>query len=141
MKSLICCLLLVFLSFNLDAFCQCDCGCEVTDFNDATTESYALSQSELSPLDILILDIRDVKNLIEEGNNKLAITILKSANKEVRKVKEFNAKTKKITSQRIKKGIVLLKQGKNDEALDLIQTAIDALVEAGLAEESDFESV
>ena len=97
------------------------------------------AQGELTPLKIVILDIRDAKQLIEDGDNKTAIVILKSANKEVRKVKEFNANTKKVTAKRIKKGIALLKQNRNDEALALLQTAIDALIEAGLASPSDFE--
>lgn len=99
----------------------------------------AKAQGELTPLKILILDIKDAKKLIEEGNNKTAIVILKSADKVSRKVKEFNSKTKKIISQRIKRGIKLLKVNKNDEALVLLQTAIDSLIEAGLASPSDFE--
>lgn len=132
MKFLICFLLaLICLTFNTGVF------------NSSTLRytSCAFAQTNLSPLNMLIFDVRDVKKLIEEGNNKLAITILKSADKNVRKVKEFNAKTKKITSTRIKKGIALLKQNKNDEALALIQTAIDSLIEAGFAEPSDFESI
>ena len=119
-------LFLLCFSLNTAAFSACK-------------NSHTLNQTELSPLEILILDIRDAKNLIEEGNNKTAIVILKSANKNVRKVSEFDSKTKKITSKRIKKGIVLLKQNKNDKALALLQTAIDALIEAGLADPSDFE--
>ncbi len=119
-------LLLLCFSLNTAAFSACQ-------------NSHALNQTELSPLEILILDIRDAKNLIEDGNNKTAIVILKSANKNVRKVSEFDGETKKITSKRIKKGIGLLKQNKNDEALALLQTGIDALIEAGLASPSDFE--
>ncbi|OGI19618.1 MAG: hypothetical protein A3B68_01560 [Candidatus Melainabacteria bacterium RIFCSPHIGHO2_02_FULL_34_12] len=104
-----------------------------------STQGELSAQTDLTPLDILILDIRDVKNLIEEGNNKTAIVILKSAQKEVRKVTEFNKNTKKITEKRIKTGIKLLKNNKVDEALDLIQTAIDALVEEGFADPEDFE--
>ena len=132
MKFLICFLLaLTCLKFNTGVF------------NSSTLRytSCAFAQTNLSPLNMLIFDIRDVKKLIEEGDNKLAITILKSADKNVRKVKEFSAKTKKITSTRIKKGIALLKQNKNDEALALIQTAIDSLIEAGFAKPSDFESI
>ena len=47
--------------------------------------------------------------------------------------------SKAVTAKRIKKGIALLKQNRNDEALALLQTAIDALIEAGLASPSDFE--
>lgn len=119
-------LLLLCLGLNTAAFSACQ-------------TSHTLNQSELSPLEILILDIRDAKNLIEEGNNKTAIVILKSANKNVRKVNEFDSATKKITAKRIKKGIALLKQNKNDEALALLQTGIDELIEAGLADPSDFE--
>lgn len=90
------------------------------------------AQEELSPLQILISDLQDVRNLIEEGENKAAITILKSSQKIVRKVKEFNKETKTITSKRIKKGINLLKKNENEAALELIQTAFDELGEAGL---------
>lgn len=132
MKSLICFLLaLMCLTLNTEVFNSRMPRCT----------SCAFAQTDLSPLDILIFDIRDVKQLIQEENNKLAITILKSASKNVRKVKEFNAKTKSITGKRIKKGIALLKQNKNDEALALIQTAIDSLIEAGLAKPSDFEPI
>ncbi len=93
-----------------------------------------LAQEELSPLEILILDLQDVKELIQQGENKTAVTILKSAEKEVRKVTEFDKETKSITTKRIKKGIALLKKGKNNEALELIQTGIDALEEAGFIE-------
>ena len=104
-----------------------------------SNETQTLAQTNLTLLDILILDLKDVKNLIKEGDNKTAITILKSSLGEVRKVKEFDKATKKTTEKRIKKGILLLKQNKNDEALALIQTGIDALIEAGLADASDFE--
>lgn len=96
-------------------------------------------QGTLSPLEILIIDIRDAKDLIQQGENESAITILKSATKQVRKVKEFNKKTTKVTLKRIKAGIKLLKQDRNNEALALLQTGIDELIEAGLAEASDFE--
>ncbi len=118
--------LLLCFSINVDAFSACQ-------------TSHTLNQSELSPLEILILDIKDVRNLIQQGDNKTAIVILKSAGKEVRKVKEFDTSTKKTTQKRIKAGIKLLKQDRNDEALDLLQTAVDELIEAGLADPSDFE--
>lgn len=100
---------------------------------------YAHNQTELTPLDILILDLQDVKRLIEEGNNKTAIVILKSALGNVRKVKEFNKTTKKTTEKRIKQGIKLLKQGKSEEALDLLDTAVAALEEAGLVPPGTFD--
>ena len=131
MKSLICFFLFsMFLTLNMALFSTCQ-------ISKASTE--LASQSTLTPLDILILDIRDVRNLIEEGDNKTATVILKSAGKEARKVKEFDASTKKSVDKRIKTGIKLLKQNKNDEALDLLQTAIDELIEAGLAVLEDFE--
>ena len=116
---------------NLQAMAGCS--------NESSTQTQSSFQSELSPLDILILDLQDVKRLIEEGDNKTAIIILKSAGKEVRKVKEFDKTTKKITEKRIKKGIQLLKQNKSDEALALIQTGIDELIAAGFADFSNFE--
>lgn len=116
---------------NLQAIAGCT--------SESSTQTQLSAQTELSPLDILILDLRDVKNLIGQGNNKTAIVILKSAGKEVRKVKEFDAETKKITSKRIKKGLQFLKQNKNDEALALVQTGIDELINAGFADPSDFE--
>lgn len=122
-------LVLIISSYNLAAISECK----------TTTNTQTLSQSSLTPLDILILDLRDVKRLIEEGDNKTAITILKSALGNVRKVKEFDKSTKKITEKRIKKGIKLLKQDKNQEALDLIQTAFDELEEAGLVEPGTFD--
>ena len=131
MISLICFFLFsMFLTLNTALFNTCQ-------ISKASTE--LASQSTLTSLDILILDIRDVTNLIEEGDNKTAIVILKSAGKEARKVKEFDASTKKSVDKRIKIGIKLLKQNKNDEALDLLQTAIDELIEAGLAVPEDFE--
>lgn len=105
----------------------------------STQNNLAFQETELSPLQILIFDIRDAKNLIEEGDNDTAITILKSASKGVRKVEEFDKNTIKTTLKRIKKGIKLLKQDKNDEALALLQTGIDELIDAGLASPSDFE--
>ena len=124
------CILLFFSSSNLAAISEC---------KNAATETHTLAQTDLTPLDILILDLRDVKRLIQEGDNKTAITILKSSLGEARKVKEFDKSTKKTTEKRIKKGIILLKQNKNDEALALVQTGIDSLINAGLADASDFE--
>ena len=95
------------------------------------TQEQMLAQADLSPLDTLILDLQDVKELIESGDNKTAITILKSALKQVRKVKEFNKETKLTTSKRIKKGIKLLQNNENQEALDLLEIGFDALEEAG----------
>lgn len=124
MKSLICFLLVsICLTFNTPAFSECK-----TTTGDAQT----LAQSDLSPLDILILDLEEVQRLIEEGDNQTAITILKSSLGQVRKVDEFDKATKKTTAKRIKKGIKLLKQNKSEEALDLLQTAFDALEEEGL---------
>lgn len=124
MKSLICFLLIsICLTFNTAAFSEC----KIT-----TGGAQTLAQSDLTPLDVLILDLQEVQRLIEEGDNQTAITILKSSIGQVRKVDEFDKRTKKITEKRIKKGIKLLKQNKNDEALDLLQTAFDELEEAGL---------
>lgn len=95
-------------------------------------QSKTSAQEELSPLEILISDLQESRDLIEQGENKSAIIILKSAQKIVRKVKEFNAKTKSITLKRIKKGIQLLKNDENEKALNLLQTAFDALEEEGL---------
>ena len=65
MKSLICLFLFsMFLTLNTALFSTCQ-------MSKASTE--LASQSTLTPLDILILDIRDVTNLIEEGDNKTAI--------------------------------------------------------------------
>lgn len=124
MKSLIWFLLIsICLTFNTASFSEC---------RTTPGDAQILTQSDLTPLDILILDLQDVKRLIEEGDNATAITILKSALGNVRKVDEFDKATKKITEKRIKKGIKLLKQNKNEEALDLLQTAFDELEEAGL---------
>jgi|GEM_PF-3054632 len=130
-------LFVVLNSFILIGFLnlQAMAGCT----SEGSPQTQLSLQTELSPLDIVILDLRDVKNLIEEGDNETAISILKSAGKEVRKVKEFDKATKKTTEKRIKKGIALLKQNKNDEALALIQTGINELIAAGLADSSDFE--
>lgn len=122
---------ILFLS-SISLSVPAECG-------SSSTEDHSLAQTDLTPLDILILDIGDVRDLVQQGDNKTAITILKSANKEVRKVEEFDASTRKITEKRIKKGIKLLKQNKGDEALALLQTAIDGLIEAGFAELEDFE--
>lgn len=124
MKKLIC-ILLLLLSYFLSNFAY-------QSYQLFSNKNAAWAQSDLSPLDILILDLEDVKRLIEEGDNKTAITILKSALGKVRKVKEFDKQTKKITEKRIKKGIALLKKNKNDEALALVQTAFDELEQAGL---------
>ena len=110
-----------------------------SSFRISTEAKSLVAQTDLGPLDILILDLKDVKRLIQDGDNKTAIVILKSALGEVRKVKEFDKSTKKTTEKRIKKGIQLLKQNKNDEALALVQTGINALIEGGLADASDFE--
>lgn len=136
MKKFVSLLLFLFMIFcfnDLAAFSEC-----------RTTESSShqtLAQTDLTPLDIFILDLKDVKNLIKEGDNKTAITILKSSLGEVRKVKEFDKNTKKVTEGKIKKGISLLKKNKNDEALAIVQSGIDELVSAGLASPSDFESI
>ena len=124
MKKLIC-ILLVLLSYFLSNFAY-------QSHQSFSNKNAAWAQSDLSPLNILILDLEDVQRLIEEGDNKTAITILKSALGNVRKVKEFDKQTKKITEKRIKKGITLLKQNKNDEALALVQTAFNELEQAGL---------
>ena len=133
MKKFVSFLLVLIVSScfnNLAAFSEC---------RTAAHDSQTLAQTDLTPLDILILDLKDVKRLIKEGDNKTAITILKSSLGEVRKVKEFDKSTKKTTEKRIKKGIILLKQNKNDEALALVQTGINALIEGGLADASNFE--
>ena len=122
--------LFLFLNNSLVSFSAC---------KSISHESIVLNQSDLSPLDILILDLKDVKRLIENGDNKTAITILKSALGNVRRVKEFDKNTKKTTEKRIRKGIQLLKQNKNQEALDLIQTGFDALVEGGLVPPGTFD--
>ena len=125
--------------FILTNFLNLQAIAETCNGENSTQAQLSAHHTESSSLNILILDLRDVKNLIQEGDTKTAIVILKSAGKEVRKVTEFNSKTKKTTSKNIKKGIQFLKQNKNDEALALVQAGIDELVEAGLADPSDFE--
>ncbi len=138
-KYIVAVLVNVLLLSSISLSVPAECGSSSTEGHSLAQSGELSAQTELSPLEILILDIRDVIGLIERGDNKTAIIILKSANKEVRKVKEFDANTKKVTSKRIKKGIQLLKQNKNDEALALLQTGIDQLVEAGFAVPEDFE--
>lgn len=133
MKKFVSLLLFLFMIFcfnDLAVFSEC---------GSTTHLSQTLAQSDLTPLDIFILDLKDTRNLIKEGDNKTAITILKSSLGEVRKVKEFDKNTKKITERKIKKGISLLKKNKNDEALAIVQSGIDELIKAGLADASDFE--
>ena len=129
-KSL--CLFFVLIFFFLSNVTYCD-------YQSCSKKNAVWAQADgLSPLDVLVLDLKDVKRLIEEGDNKNAIVILKSAQKQLRKVKEFDSKTKKVTEKRIIKGIKLLKQNKNQEALDLLQTGFDALEESGLIEPGTF---
>ena len=130
-----CCILLCFVIFlSCSNVTPANGACKTT-----TNNSKVLAQSDLSPLQILILDIQEVQRLIQEGDNQTAIVILKSAFGQVRKVKEFNKNTKKITEKRIKKGIKLLKQNKSQEALDLLQTGIDELIESGLVPSETFD--
>ena len=132
MKKIFCFLFSLYILFAWNNLSSEACKNELI-------ETQTLAQTDLTPLDILILDLKDIKRLIQDGDNKTAIIILKSALGEVRKVKEFDKATKKTTEKRIKKGIQLLKQNKNDEALALVQTGINALIEGGLADASDFE--
>lgn len=125
MKKSFCLLFCLVIFFGFSSLSIVNSACRDTEHNN-----YA--QTDLSPLDILILDLQDVQRLIQEGDNQTAITILKSSLGQVRKVTEFDKATKKNTEKRIKKGIKLLKKDKNEEALDLLQTAFDALEEGGL---------
>ena len=127
MKKSFCLLfcLIIFFSFSGLSIANSTCG-------HMQHGTQVLAQTDLTPLDILILDLQDVQRLIQEGDNQTAIIILKSALGQVRKVSEFDKETKKTTEKRIKKGIKLLKKDKNEEALDLLQTGIDALEEGGL---------
>ena len=130
---------IVLIIFVLAGLLNLQAIAETGNGENSTQAQLSAHHTESSSLNILILDLRDVKNLIQEGDTKTAIALLKSAGKEVRKVTEFNSKTKKTTSKNIKKDIQFLKQNKNDEALALVQAGIDELVEAGLADPSDFE--
>lgn len=121
-----------YLLLNLIIFFNFSSLIVISECKATENNIHILAQTDLSPLDILIRDLQDVKRLIEEKDNKTAIVILKSSLGQVRKVKEFDKRTKRITEQRIKKGIQLLLKNKNQKALDLLQTAFDALGEAGL---------
>ncbi len=94
---------------------------------NTSTQSNLSSQEEFGPLQIVIADLTDSINLINEGNKKTAITILKSAKNELRNVSEITSRMKKGMGQRLQKAINAVKKGDNTTALDEINHVLSEL--------------
>jgi hypothetical protein len=87
------CLTMLFnLSASLITFAECSQNHTVAQVGD---------EEEFGPLQIFTQDLLDVFDLIDEGNKKTALTILKSAKNEIRKIKEFDSLTKKSFSKKV----------------------------------------
>lgn len=92
-----------------------------------STSSSLSSQEELSPLQIVIADLQDIVGLINGGDKKTAVKILKSAKNELRSVSEINSRMKKGMGARLQKAINAVKKGDNTTALDEVNHVLSEL--------------
>ena len=111
-------LLTLCISMNVVSFA----AAEVTD-----TSNQLNQQDEFGPLQIAIADLQDSINLINEGNKKTAITILKSASGQLRKIKELTPRMVKGMGSRLKKAIAAVKKGDNSTALSEVNHVLSEL--------------
>lgn len=112
------------LVFSLSANANCTRTHSLAKENKDSTSA---PSSDLSALEIFTLDMEDVFDLIDNGEKKTALVILKSAQKQIRKIKEFTVDEKNDFSNKIKQIIKLVKKGNNEEALDLVDKILSAL--------------
>lgn len=111
---------LIFSSVNLGANATCNSV-------SSDVQAQVGSDTEFGPLQIAIQDLTDSINLINEGNKKTAITILKSAKSQLRKIKELTPRMVKGMGARLDKAIKAVKSGKNSTALDEINHVLSEL--------------
>lgn len=119
-QSLIFCIAIV-VNLSASHAVLAECGA-------SSSQIHALEQSsELSALEIFTIDLEDAFDLIDSGDKKTALTILKSALKEIRKIKEFSTVDKKNFTKKVNKIIKLVKSGSNDNAMTLIDEILSDL--------------
>ena len=93
----------------------------------STNNSAQTTDEEFGPLQIVIQDLQDSINLINEEDKKTALTILKSAIKELREIDELTPMMVKGMGARLKKAIRAVKKGDNAIALSEINHVLSEL--------------
>ncbi|MBI2996361.1 MAG: hypothetical protein HYY52_06615 [Candidatus Melainabacteria bacterium] len=90
--------------------------------------SQALEQTEeFGPLQMAIADLESIQDLLDQGKNKTAITILKSAIGQLRKIKGLTPRQVKGMGARLKKAIKAIKAGNNTSALSEVNHVLGEL--------------
>ena len=112
--------LLLILCISLNA-------AALSAFEATDTSSQLKQQEDFGPLQIAIADLQDSINLINEGNKKTAVVILKSATSQLRKIKELTPRMVKGMSARLKKAMAAVKKGNNSAALSEINHVLSEL--------------
>ena len=96
-------------------------------YGAANAPSQLNQQDEFGPLQIAIADLQDSIDLINEGNKKTAVTILKSASGQLRKIKELTPRMVKGMGARLKKAIAAVKKDDNSTALSEVNHVLSEL--------------
>jgi hypothetical protein len=112
---------LLCLSLNTAAFSACQASGASSNLNQLA------EQEEFGPLQIAIADLQEVVNLINEGNKKTAIVILKSARGQLRKINELTPRMVKGMTARLNKAISAVKKGDNATALSEVNHVLSEL--------------
>jgi len=119
--SILLCLLFFFSSTNLAAISECTT-------TSTTSSNQTLAQTEeFGPLQIAIADLESIQGILDEGNKKLAVTIIKSATGQLRKISQLSKVMVKGMTKRLKKAIAAVKRGDNSTALAEVNHVLSEL--------------
>ena len=137
---------LIFLVGSISANANCDSSLakdtkDSAKKNIPTNDSASDFSDELSPLDTFTQDLEDVFDLIDSGEKKAALKILKSAQKLIRKIEELDGGQKSDFTKTVKKIINFVKTGENESALDLVDKLLNDLSDVSVNDLSPLEQV
>lgn len=93
----------------------------------ADTSSQTLAQEEFGPLQMAIADLESIQGLLDNGDKKTAIVILKSAKSQLRKIKELSPRQVKGMGARLNKAIKAVKTGNNASAMSEVNHVLGEL--------------
>lgn len=112
-------LLVVALCFELPIYSRDSLSSEV---------KLLFQEENFNPIDIAIADLQSIENILINQDKKTAVSILKSAKNELKFINEIDNAAAKRLGRKIVKAIALIKQGKDDRALNLINQTLAVLL-------------
>lgn len=112
---------LILTSANLRVNATCSSS------SSSDVQAQVGDDTEFGPLQIAIADLESISGLLDDGDKKTAVSIVKSAKGQLRKISQLNKRMVKGMGARLDKAIKAIKKGDNSTALSEINHVLSEL--------------